>query len=652
MRTGRSYVATAIALGLMTLSGCAAEAGNVDKAPIGDWGDETKYPEIGGAYHSLVPVTATPTFVSGTLTVTSAVTETIIVAKRAVDSAILVNGVQYGGVTATTLKKLVITGTTDNQTVILDFLGGVFAPGTATARGIEVALGAGTDTLRIRGSSGADAFAVGTDGVAFNADAFRDIEVTWAGIESTSFALAAGNDSFVATLGGKGVTGTASNAMTIYGGTGNDAITGGSGSDIIFGGSGADTLTSSAGNDVFSGEAGADIITQGADKDGNDTIHCGTEAVPDPAKPVVDIVSYALRGNATARDETSLVTVGTSDGERVQVTVGGTCVDADSDSVCDLDANGLPQYPTDDGQIVETGGTFSGGVMTADTTIAADETDSVAADCESVLGGLDNDILTGDSGDNTLSGGGGNDKLTGKGGEDTLNGDADDDTFDESTTTLGGDGDILNGGTGTDTVDYSARTAALTVTMDGKTADDGESGELDNVKADIENLIAGDGDDIITGNGLNNNLTGGAGADTLNGSTGDDVFKEGSASNGGDSFNGGAGVDKVDYSARTAALTVTMDGAAADDGLSGENDNVGADVEDVTGGSDADSITGNDLDNTIHGGAGLDVLLKGGLGDDFLDGDADFATSIVCDEGDDIAINLDSGSTRSLTCEL
>jgi Ca2+-binding RTX toxin-like protein len=652
MRTGRSYVATAFALGIISLMGCAADtSGNQDSAPRGDWGDETKYPELGGAFQALLPVTATPVFATGTLTITSAVSETIIVGKRAVDSAILVNGVQYGGVTAATLKKLIITGTAGDQVVILDFLGGAFAPGTATARGIVIDLGAQTvsNELHIRGSSGADTFAVGTDGISFGTDAFRDIDVTWTNT-TTTFALAAGNDTFTATLGGKGVTGTAAVALTVYGGTGNDVLTGGAGADRLFGGAGTDTLSGGAGNDVLSGEAGADVISQGADKDGNDQIHCGTEAVVDPLKPVADTVSYALRGTALARDETSLVTVGTSDGERVQVTVGGACTDANADLVCDLDAvNGLPTYLNDDGQIVETGGTFVGGVMTAATTVAADETDSVAADCEIVLGGLDNDILTGDDADNTLSGGPGNDVLTGNGGDDVLSGDADNDTFDESTTVLGAGGDTFNGGAGTDTVDYHSRSGSVTVTMDGKTADDGESGDLDNVKADVENILGGAGADTITGNALNNKLTGNAGADTLSGAAGDDTFDEGTTSNDGDVFIGGAGVDTVDYSARTVAIDVTMDGVAADDGESGEADSVGADIENLTGGTGVDSIVGNDLDNVIHGGAGADTLLSGGDGDDFLDGDADVAVSVLCGDGDDIAVNF---TTRDLSCEL
>lgn len=664
-RTGRSYVATAIAIGAIALSGCATDVGSsgADLAPGEDWGDENKYPELGGAFSSLAALATAPVFTSGTLTVTTAAGgELVVIGLRAVDSAILVNGDASHGATSKTLKKLVVTGGAGNDELILDFLGGVFAPGTSTARGIEINLGAGTNILGVRGTSTKDTFAVGTDGIAFNADKYRDIDVTWASVGTVSFALAAGDDTFLGSDGSsKGVTGNATIAMKVFGGDGNDTLTGGDGADAIFGGAGNDTLWGAAGNDTLSGEVGADTITQGAAADGNDRVHCGTESPVDPLKPINDTVTYTLRGTATVRDETSLATVGTSDGERVRVSVGGTecggqltsvagcgtCDNVTTPGTCDAtDRHGLKQYPADDGEIVESGGTFVGGVMTVATTIAAVETDGIAPDCEIVVAGLDNDLLTGDLNANTLYGGGGDDALTGGAGADVLYGDAGDDTFKEEAASNGAD--IFNGGVGTDTVDYGSRVAALTVTMDGKTADDGESGETDNVKSDVENLIGGTAADSITGNASANVLTGGAGNDTLSGEAGNDTFEEGIATSGSDVFNGGAGTDTVNYGDRTAALTITMDGAAANDGEAAEADDVKSDVEDCYGGSAIDSITGNASNNYINGGAGLDTLLSGLAGDDYLDGDTGLASSVDCGDGSDIGIN----ASAKTACEL
>ena len=151
------------------------------------------------------------------------------------------------------------------------------------------------------------------------------------------------------------------------------------------------------------------------------------------------------------------------------------------------------------------------------------------------------------------SGGAGDDVLRGGAGADTLNGDAGDDRFDEETTSNGGD--VINGGAGDhDLVDYSARTAALTVTMDGVAANDGETGETDNVKSDVEDIIGGTVADTITGNASNNKIKGGDGNDVLSGGAGDDVFDQGAAADGNDTITGGTGADTIDYSARVAVI--------------------------------------------------------------------------------------------------
>lgn len=607
MISRRINVAAALALGFSALTGCVAESATSEDTDVNDWGDEDLYPEIGGAYHALTALTGTCAFDSstGAMTITSTAAQTVIVGKRAVDSAVLVNGATCGSPAATskTTKKITLTGGTGDEVVILDFLGGLFAPGISTASGIDINLTSGTDEVRIRGTSGKDAFYMGADNsIGFNSDNFKDI--TLANVDAVAVALAAGDDIFSATNAvaptvTKGVSGAVPSTMvlTIHGGAGSDKLTGGDGADTLTGGEGNDTLSGGLGADTLNGEAGADLFTALSVTDGTDDVNCGADT---------DTVSYAERTNV------------------ITATLGGT------------------------------GGEGA-------------EADTLENTCENLVGGDGDDVLTGLAAQaNVISGGDGNDTLTGMSGDDTLNGDGGDDTFDESDTTNGGGADIINGGTGTDVVDYSGRTAALTVTMDGKTGDDGEASENDNVKGDVENILGGTVANTITGNALNNTITGGAaadtlsggdgndtlvgaaGADVLNGDKGDDVFSEGAATNGGDTFNGGDGTDTVDYSARVAALTVTMAGATANDGLAGENDNVGEDVENCDGGTGVDSITGNALNNVINGGAGADTLLSGLGGDDFIDGEADDAVSIDCGDGSDIAIN----GTAYTACEL
>ena len=593
---------------LLSLTGCFSQTAEPAEAPA-DWGDAEAYPDLGGAYASLTALDGTCTFtaMTGTMAINANdAAQTIIVGVRAVDSAILVNGATCGtpAATKTTLKTLNINqGMMNNQVVILDFVNGIFAPGTAAARGINIDLGAGAaDALRIRGTPGNDTFTFGSAYISINADANADM--SFANIEAFNVSLSSGNDIFTGAGNAYGAgIGSFATAVTVFGGDGLDTITGTPQADTIYGGDGADTITGGLGDDSLNGEAGADVFNEGTVDSGDDVFVCGADS---------DTVSYASRTLPVS------VTVGT---------------DAEDDQ--------------DDGDV------------------AGEEADDVQSTCEIVSGGSAADTLTGDGSANTLNGNGGNDTLIGGAGADVLNGGDGNDTFDEEDASNGGD--TFNGGAGTDTVDYSQRDQALTVTMDGVAANDGEALETDNVKVDVENLIGGSGADNITGNLLANVITGGDGADVLTGGLGNDTFHEGDETNGGDTFNGGDGSDTVDYSARTEDLTVTMDGVTADDGEASETDNVKSDVENLlagsgddtlTGGSGANDISGGDGDDTISGGAGNDTLngegdddtMSGGPGDDILDGgegDNDF----TCGAGDDIAFNEGDGSVDT-DCEL
>jgi Ca2+-binding RTX toxin-like protein len=573
------------------LVGCAGEKPEPIK---GDWGDEVAYPELGGAYaRALTALDGTCAFTAGAMTIdANDAAQTIIIGVRSVDQAILVNGATCGTPAATvkSMKTLnVDQGMGDDQVVILDYLNGIFGKGSGTSAATTVDLGAGTDELLIRGSSGADNMVFATTGIYIDKGTVLDVSA--AGTETYNVSLAAGADVF---SGSDFAT-----ALTVFGGIGNDTITGTDQADTINGGEGNDIITGALEDDTLNGDEGDDTFMEGEDTSGSDTFDGGAGTA--------DMVSYALRTIA------------------ITASIGAGV--------------------TDDGEALEA--------------------DDILATVEGITGGTEDDALTGDSGNNVLTGGLGDDTLTGDTGNDTLNGGDGDDTFDEETASNGGD--IFNGGAGTDVLDYSARTVALVVTMDGVLANDGEALEVDNVKADVENILGGTAGDNITGNNGNNVMTGGAGADILSGAAGNDTFDEEAAANGGDVFNGGLGVDTVDYSARTGALTVTMDGVAADDGEA-DADNVKGDVENLLGGTAADTITGNALANdidggaaadTISGGAGDDVLfgaagadtIDGDAGDDTLDGGAD-ADTLDCGAGDDIGVGGGGVDTIDASCEL
>lgn len=121
-------------------------------------------------------------------------------------------------------------------------------------------------------------------------------------------------------------------------------------------------------------------------------------------------------------------------------------------------------------------------------------------------------------------------------------------------------------------------------------------------------ISLGDGDDEVTVAAPTNAvILGGPGNDQLQGGAGQDVFE------------GDEGTDGVSYGPRTAPITTSKDGVA-NDGQVNEGDNIGSDVERITGGLANDSIGGGPDADILDGGPGDDSI-SGLAGDDELDGD-------------------------------
>jgi hypothetical protein len=156
-----------------------------------------------------------------------------------------------------------------------------------------------------------------------------------------------------------------------------------------------------------------------------------------------------------------------------------------------------------------------------------------------------------------------------------------------------------------------------------------------------DNVQAGAGDDFVDDS---------VGADIVNGGAGDD-FLDGTSGNtdtGPDVLDGGPGSDFVDYGGLTVGVTVTLGDQLANDGLTGEGDNL-LRVETVQGSDFADSLRGSAGSNELRGQGGDDQLaglggndeLFGDDGDDTLSGGAskDGARDrLACGLGTDIAL--------------
>jgi hypothetical protein len=139
----------------------------------------------------------------------------------------------------------------------------------------------------------------------------------------------------------------------------------------------------------------------------------------------------------------------------------------------------------------------------------------------------------------TLFGSASPDVITAGAGDDTIAGGFGDDVFVSSSR----DGaDSYHGGPQRDTIMYSGRAAGVSVSLDNA-GNDGEGAESDNVQSNVENIIGGNGGDILDSRGAFSTLTGGAGDDTLLGGAGPDTLIGGS---GVDTMNAGSENDVVD----------------------------------------------------------------------------------------------------------
>jgi Ca2+-binding RTX toxin-like protein len=412
---------------------------------------------------------------------------------------------------------------------------------------------------------------------------------------------------------------------SLYGAEGNDLIIGDAGDDHINDSSGDNVISAGSGDDsvwvnriglglaatnTISLDAGDDNVRAGGQKDlidggqGEDRVDysasgdgvtvnlltgrgSGGWAEGDTYKFVEDVLgSYGndvLIGNGAYN-----VLEGLWGDDRIQGRSGGDYLDggAGVDTVDYLDSVAGVQID-----------------LAAGTVVGGSAQDDQIFNFENVWGSAFADTLSGDDGANALTGFAGADLLNGQGGDDILSG--------------GSGRDVLDGGAGVDTADYTENTTAIAVTLNGATnATVRVGGVAEDVIRNIENVTGGAGADTLRGDDLANILSGGGGNDVLRGGGGADVL------------DGGAGADTADYSYLGSSLiAVTLNGATdAIVTIGGAAEDTLRNVENVRGGGGADALIGDELTNILLGGGGDDVL-SGGGGADILDGGAGVDTA-------------------------
>ena len=406
----------------------------------------------------------------------------------------------------------------------------------------------------------------------------------------------------------------------LFGGDGNDVLTGGSGADQLFG---------QTGNDTLLGKGGVDLLFGGND---TDTLTGGD----------ADDQAFGQSGNDR---------MVWNPGDDTDLNEGG----AGTDTVEVNGGNGLEQFTTTaNGTRVRfdrlNPAPFSIDIGTSEKLVlnanGGDDSSSATGNLAALIGitvdgGAGNDTLLGSNGIDILLGGDGTDFVDGQQGNDVAFLGAGDDTFqwdpgDGSDVIEGQDGSdsmTFNGSAANENMEVSANggrvrftrdVAAITMDLndvesivaktfggaDNVIVNDLSGTDVTSVTPDLALVGGGDdaqpdnvittatnGDDVVsvTGTGPNAVVSGISARVTLSGAI--------------------AGSDRVTVNALAGDDVVDAASLAADSALLTANGGDGDDV--LLGGAGNDTLNGGDGDDVLLGGPGVDIL-DGGLDDNVV----------------------------------
>ena len=404
-------------------------------------------------------------------------------------------------------------------------------------------------------------------------------------------------------------------AAQLFGGAGNDVLTGGSAADQLFGGAGNDTLLGKGGNDLLFGGAGNDVLTGGAGDDqvfgeaGNDRMIWNPGDGSDLFEGGDGTDTAEVNGGNGA--ETFTIT---ANGTRVRfdrVSPAPFSLDIGTTENLVLNANG--------GDDIITAGNGLAGLINL-----------------TIDGGAGNDTITGGDGNDVLIGGDGDDLIIGGRGNDMAQLGTGNDTFVWNP----GDGsDVVDGQDGIDTLVFNGANIAETMSISANHGRVSLVRDIGTVTMDLDNieqiqLNALGGADKITVNDLTGTDvthvtvdlgTNDMAADqvTVNGTNGSDQINVVATATGvavtglpaqvnidhpeaGDflTVNSGAGNDTINASSLPAGVIgLTIDGGAGNDTITGSQGN--------------DVLFGGDGNDTVVGGRGADTAFLGNGNDTF-----------------------------------
>ena len=409
------------------------------------------------------------------------------------------------------------------------------------------------------------------------------------------------------------ITGTSA-ADTINGSLGNDILNGLDGNDVINGGYGSDQIDGGAGDDILSGGRGADVVHGGV---GNDTL---TEIFSNQSESLfgdngadrIELLAPSTM-NFSGQASASVILDGGAGNDEIFVFADIDGPYSFYSAWQQLDINGgagddLIRLGVVSNVRIDAGA----GADTLTFTSINGFTDAMVAYL-----GQGQDTVVFNRGTNKLSIA---DFQVGEAG----------DRLDFSAVT----GPITLSQVGSNVTLSTSNNA--TITLQGVKISDLSAFNLGFANASFapndytftgsalgEELVGGDGRDILYGVEGNDILRGGAGADIINGGDGDDLLVGGSGS---DAIDGGAGFDVISFESARGAVNIDLtDKTISGAGYDGDTF---INVEGVRGTAFNDTLRGTIGNDRLEGGAGNDVFLGRG-GSDVIDGGSGYDRATI-----------------------